>query len=120
MSCRSPDATELIQMAGPWYPKGETAPTLIEVVRMSKEEVDELIKKLQNLHYYHGFRVTFSTYEHLYPFLGSHRSLLDPYGSLCVTLSFKLMFTAPGVDVVPIGVGSVPAKADHTFHTFPT
>lgn len=54
--CKSYDGKELAHQAGPWwYPQADKnlqSITLVDVVRMSKEDVDELIKKLQHFHYY--------------------------------------------------------------------
>ena len=51
--CEYSNATELMQQVGPsWNPrevKHTVSPTLLEVVRMSKDEVDELIRQLQGM-----------------------------------------------------------------------
>lgn len=51
--CETSDGTALMQQLGPmWYPHAgpqEASPTLLEVVRMSKNEVDALIRQLQRL-----------------------------------------------------------------------
>jgi hypothetical protein len=51
--CEYSNATELMQQVGPsWNPretKPNLSPTLVEVVRMSKDEVDALIRQLQGM-----------------------------------------------------------------------